>query len=217
MKKIGSYYYLCAMALAILPGCNKKSQGTWDNNTASHDKASLWGGALAQGDSEFGVEEDFIPLQEEDLKAQFADGAVPQPRLSPGEPGSGLPTIDHFRAPDAELAYLFRPVYFNTDDHVLRGKEYVNAIETMAAYLKSHPHTFICVAGHCDERAPEAYNLSLGSRRANYVRTLLVQKGVHPEQIHTISYGKERPISFGHTPQDWAKNRRAEFRIYKKS
>ena len=72
------------------------------------------------------------------------------------------------------------------------------------------------VEGHTDERGPEAYNLSLGTRRANSVRTLLIQKGVDLNQVHTISYGKERPDDNSHTPDAWSKNRRAEFKIYQK-
>ncbi len=90
-------------------------------------------------------------------------------------------------------------------------------MEKVAEYLKSHPNVYLFVSGHCDERGPEAYNLSLGARRANYVRSLLVQKGVNPERVHTISYGKERPADLGHSQDSWSKNRRSEFRIYQKS
>ena len=145
MKKISSYYFLCAAALLVLSACHKKSGGTWDDKMASRERKTLWGEELAAGDATgFGLEEDFIPLQEEDLKSQFADGAVPQPRFSPGEAGSGLPGMDQFRVPDAELAHVFRSLYFNTDDHILRGKEYLSAVESMSAYLKAHANTFIC-------------------------------------------------------------------------
>jgi len=86
----------------------------------------------------------------------------------------------------------------------------------MATYLKAHPHTYVIVEGHCDERGPEAYNLALGTRRAQHVRSLLIQHGVNVDQLHTISYGKEQPEAYGHSPQDWAKNRRAHFKIYEK-
>jgi peptidoglycan-associated lipoprotein len=209
------------MAL-LTTGCNRRSGGVWDDaKTSSHIKGNgreLWGDDLAQNDGKFfgPNEEDFIPLQEEDLKAQFADGAIPQSKLTPGEFGSGLPGIDQFRIPTAALAAIFRNLYFNTDDHILRGKEYLEAISKVADYLKEHRNTYVFISGHCDERGPEAYNLSLGARRANYVRSLLIQKGVDLNQIHTISYGKEKPAEFGHNSQAWAKNRRAEYKIYQK-
>ncbi|PCI91855.1 hypothetical protein COB11_08045, partial [Candidatus Aerophobetes bacterium] len=70
---------------------------------------------------------------------------------------------------------------------------------------------------HCDERASEAYNLSLGTRRAGHIRTLLVKKGVDPNHVFTTSFGKEIPLDLEHNREAWYTNRRAEFKIYKKS
>jgi peptidoglycan-associated lipoprotein len=215
---------LASTASLLLTGC-KNNGSVWDDTRSAttfngKDGRTLWGNV---GESDFASEdligpadEDFIPLQDEDLKAAFADGAIPQPKHSPGEDGSGLPSIEKFFAPSTQLAGIFRTVYFNTDDHVLRGKDYLGTIDKIASYLKEHPNTYVFVAGHCDERGPEAYNLSLGSRRANYVRTLLVQKGVDLNQLHTISYGKEQPAIKGIGQDAWSKNRRAEFKIYQK-
>ena len=50
------------------------------------------------------------------------------------------------------------------------------------------------VAGNCDERGTEEYNIALGQRRANSARDYLVAKGVAGSRITTISYGKDRPI-----------------------
>ena len=86
----------------------------------------------------------------------------------------------------------------------------------MATYLKRHKNTYIFIEGHCDERASEAYNLSLGTRRANYIRNVLIKYGVNPQQIYTASYGKERPEELGHGQKVWAKNRRVAFKIYNK-
>lgn len=207
---------LCGSLCLLFTSCSKKNK-TWDERTGSYkyrNSQSLWGGDGLDGDELAGPSrEDFVPLKDEDLKSQFADGAIPQSKL---ELGSGMPGIDQFRAPTAELASIFRNLQFNTDDHILRGKEYLEAVDRIASYLKSHPQTYIVVEGHCDERGPEAYNLSLGARRANFIRTLLVTKGAGVDQIHTISYGKERPLDLGHASESWSKNRRAEFKIYQK-
>lgn len=200
----------------LITGCSsKKSKGVWEDSNSStaykyKNAQSLWTG---EGGDDFAgpANEDFVPLRDEDLKTQFADGAIPQSKNSPGE--GGIPGIDQFQKPSAEMASLFRSLYFNTDDHILRGQDSLVAIDKMAAFLKDHPQTYIVVEGHCDERGPEAYNLSLGARRANYVRSMLVKKGVNLNQIHTISYGKERPYEVGHNPDSWSKNRRAEFKI----
>ncbi len=218
---------LITLASLVFVGCQKKTGGAWDDDNTTgrymyKNVRSVWGtdndGQLAQNMEDFsGPEEDsFIPLEDEDLKGGSSEIAVAQPKFSPGEAGSGLPGIDHFRNPMGELASVFRTVYFNTDDYVLRGEEYQQVVENVAKYLKAHPDTYVYVTGNCDERAAEAYNLALGSRRANYVRSLLVKQGVDLNQIHTVSYGKEKPAVLGHNSEAWAKNRRAEFKIYRK-
>lgn len=220
MKKL-----LISGALLLLAvGCQKQSGNIWEDNQTgagySHQNAaSLWGNSSSiEGQTALApVDEAFLPLKEEDLKAQFADGAVPQPSSSPGEEGSGLPHMDQFYNPTGALSAIFHPVFFNTDDHILRNKDYLETINHMASYLKAHPGTYLVIEGHADERGPEAYNLALGSRRANYVRTLLVKQGVDLNQIHTISYGKERPFVIGHGPDSWSQNRRAHFKIYQKN
>lgn len=226
MKKKLYFIYFSLTALVFTgSGCQRSSNNVWDQTSSAQQSQN--GRSLWQQESEFSFakleenlfnpsSEDFIPLKDEDLKPQFADGAIPQPKNSPGERGSPIPGIEKFYEPSSAVATAFRSIYFNTDDHIVRGKEYLAALDSTAKYLKEHPNTYVFVEGHCDERGPEAYNLSLGARRANYVRTMLVKKGVNPNQIHTISYGKEKPAIIGHNPDVWSKNRRAQFKIYQK-
>jgi len=69
----------------------------------------------------------------------------------------------------------------------------------------------IYIEGHCDERGTREYNLALGERRANTVKTYMQTKGV-AKNIVTISYGKERPTSMERTESGYAQNRRAEIK-----
>lgn len=209
---------LISLSTFILSSCNRDADGS---SAMRERMKSLWGDnpdAMLASEGFYGPrDDDFIPLQEQDLKSQFADRAIPQPTSIPGDPGSGIPTLDKFREPLAHLATIFKTVYFNTDDHVLRKPEYFQIIDRIAAYMKSHSEMVISVGGHCDERASEAYNLALGTRRSSFVRSLLVQKGIDPERIHTISYGKEHPTDHSHTAIAWSKNRRVEFKLYEKN
>jgi peptidoglycan-associated lipoprotein len=221
MKK--SMYWIGALCVAsfILPACHKQSNDVWGEKGSENNTSALWGNSdeiSSRGDENILAprEEEFIPLKEEDLQTSIADAAIPQPMITPGEEGSFLPGIDRFQIPAGALAAVFHNVYFNTDDHILRGEDHLQAIERMVAYLKDHPNCYLFVEGHCDERGPEAYNLSLGSRRANYIRSLIVQKGIDLNRVHTISYGKEKPLVSGHSSESWSKNRRAQFRIYQR-
>lgn len=224
MKMIRNLTLLaCAFSCIMATGCKKRNGSVWDDqSTAGNYKGnarSLWGNDdLAQDEVFFEPsEEDFISLKDDDLHAQFSDGALPQPKTSPGEKGSIIPGIEGFHSPIGAESAIFKTIYFNTDDHIIREKESLAIVERIASYLKSHPNVYVFISGNCDERGPEAYNLSLGARRANYVRTLLAQKGIDSERLHTISYGKERPVDPRHSQEGWAKNRRTEFKIYQKS
>ena len=72
------------------------------------------------------------------------------------------------------------------------------------------------IEGNCDERGSAEYNLSLGENRAIIVRNYLVQSEIAADRIQTRSYGEEKPAVDGHDESAWAKNRRAEFVIFKK-
>jgi peptidoglycan-associated lipoprotein len=75
--------------------------------------------------------------------------------------------------------------------------------------LRQYPQTSVWVAGNCDSRGTEEYNLALGQRRANADRDYLVAHGIDRTRIETISYGKTRPIDPADTPAAWAQNRNA--------
>jgi peptidoglycan-associated lipoprotein len=80
-----------------------------------------------------------------------------------------------------------------------------------AAWLKSHPSARITVEGHCDERGTVDYNLALGEQRARAVREYLVDLGISPGRLRTLSFGKEKPLDPASNEAAWAVNRRAHF------
>jgi peptidoglycan-associated lipoprotein len=105
---------------------------------------------------------------------------------------------------------LFTPVYFDTDSARIRPGD-MPTLEAVASYMRSNPGVQLIIEGHCDERGTAEYNRALGERRALSAREHLVQYGVDPSRVSTISYGKERPAELGSNEFAWAKNRRCEF------
>lgn len=89
-------------------------------------------------------------------------------------------------------------------------------LEENAMWLKATDEVTIQVEGHTDERGGHQYNLALGERRAKVVLDYLVALGVSESRITMISYGKEKPVSFGHDEDSWGRNRRANFVISSK-
>lgn len=72
----------------------------------------------------------------------------------------------------------------------------------------------IVIGGHTDTTGNAQYNLDLSRRRAEAVKTYLVDRWkVNPAQIKTVGYGKTRPLTPGATEEDQQRNRRVEIRL----
>ncbi|TXD39432.1 OmpA family protein [Lujinxingia vulgaris] len=85
------------------------------------------------------------------------------------------------------------------------------ALETNLRWLRQNPDATILLEGHTDERGTSEFNVALGERRARFVRDYLVQRGIEAERLSTLSYGEEKPVAFGQSEDDFARNRRVEF------
>jgi peptidoglycan-associated lipoprotein len=103
-------------------------------------------------------------------------------------------------------------VFFGYDRYDL-VPEARQTLDLQAEWLNRYPSVTITIEGHADERGTREYNLALGDRRANIVRSYLVGRGVDGNRLQTISYGKERPAVFGSDDQSWAQNRRSVTKI----
>jgi peptidoglycan-associated lipoprotein len=99
-------------------------------------------------------------------------------------------------------------IFFDTDRNTLNPQA-TATLDRQSAWLQQYPQVNVWVAGNCDERGTEEYNLALGQRRANADRDYLVAHGIQRSRIETISYGKSRPIDATSTPEAWAQNRNA--------
>ncbi len=99
-------------------------------------------------------------------------------------------------------------VYFEFNQNNL-SSEAQATLDRQAAWLARYPQVTVQLAGNCDDRGTDEYNIALGNRRANAARDYLVAKGVSADRISTISYGKDRPTATGDDEQSWAQNRNA--------
>lgn len=102
-----------------------------------------------------------------------------------------------------------RIVYFDFDSYVIRP-EFQSLIETHARYLKAVKTRKVAIEGHTDERGGREYNLALGQKRAEAVRSALGLLGVVDSQVEAVSFGKEKPAVPGSDEASMSKNRRAE-------
>ncbi|MDE2090129.1 MAG: peptidoglycan-associated lipoprotein Pal [Gammaproteobacteria bacterium] len=102
-----------------------------------------------------------------------------------------------------------RSIYFDFNSSDVQSQYYA-LISAHGAYLAAHPNMKVVLEGNTDERGTREYNLGLGERRAEAVRKLLLAQGASPDQLKTISFGKERPYASGHDESAWRLNRRVD-------
>jgi outer membrane protein OmpA-like peptidoglycan-associated protein len=122
---------------------------------------------------------------------------------SKGEPANqGCPEIQK------KLNELAKMVYFETAKDVLTP-EAKAPLDEAAAILLEYPQTTLIIEGHTDNVAAKAYNLDLSQRRANRVKTYLIDKGIAASRFtKVIGYGMGQPIADNASPEGRAMNRR---------
>jgi peptidoglycan-associated lipoprotein len=102
-----------------------------------------------------------------------------------------------------------RIIYFDFDSSDIKG-EGTDVVAAHAKYLASHASTRVRLEGNTDDRGSREYNIGLGERRAQAVRSALLLQGATETQLATVSYGAERPAVAGSDEAAWSKNRRVE-------
>ena len=112
----------------------------------------------------------------------------------------------------AQQQFEAENIYFEFDSSALLTAAQ-QTLKRKAEYLRENPQLRVTIEGHCDERGTNEYNLALGDRRSNSAKSFLVDLGIGPGRLTTISYGEERPLDPRHNEEAWAKNRRCEFVI----
>ena len=99
-------------------------------------------------------------------------------------------------------------VFFESDSSELTPQS-IATLDKQAQWLGRYNRYAFTIEGHADERGTREYNIALGARRAQTVRDYLTSRGVSPQRMRTISYGKERPVAVCNDISCWSQNRRA--------
>ena len=103
-----------------------------------------------------------------------------------------------------------RDAFFDYDKYNIRDDARA-ALQADVQFLQQHPNITFTIEGHCDERGSIEYNQALGDNRARSALDFLVQAGISPNRMRTVSYGKEKPACTEHNEECWQRNRRAHF------
>ena len=134
-------------------------------------------------------------------------GGASRPAPAPGP--SAATALPAYLDPNSPVSQQ-RSVYFPFDNAAYRPQDKA-VVELQGQYLLQHPDVHVTVVGNTDERGGSEYNLALGERRAQTVKSALGLLGVKDAQVEAVSYGKEKPKATGHDEAAWQQNRRADF------
>lgn len=146
-------------------------------------------------------------------KPEVTEKEEETPIVKKGEiPPEKLPPEKEVKKAGGELAKIFKNIYFDFDKYDLK-EDAIKTLKEIGDYLRKHSDVKILIEGHCDERGTREYNLVLGEQRSLSARNFLINYGISPKRIYTVSYGEDKPADPRHCEEAWAKNRRCEFKI----
>lgn len=96
--------------------------------------------------------------------------------------------------PDFKPLTLKAETLFDFDKAVLR-EEGKQALNDVVAKMKANPNIeLVMVTGHTDQIGSDKYNQKLSERRANAVKTYMVDQGVEGNRIDTKGMGEKAPV-----------------------
>ncbi len=151
------------------------------------------------------------------MKKNEGEGGVVSETTASGSSEKVDATAMDFSAAGSDSGSIqgLQTLHFEYDKATLTDGEQ-KKLEGNVEWLKKFSTVKMVVEGHCDQRGSNEYNLSLGERRANAVKQMLVKMGVAADRITTTSFGEEKLVVNGEAEEEMAKNRRANFVPVKK-
>jgi outer membrane protein OmpA-like peptidoglycan-associated protein len=85
-----------------------------------------------------------------------------------------------------------------------------NNLDKLVQFLDHNPDRNVEIEGHTDNVGGDEYNQELSQRRADSVRTFLMQKGIGPDRIVASGKGEHQPVSDNDSEGGRQQNRRVE-------
>jgi outer membrane protein OmpA-like peptidoglycan-associated protein len=103
-------------------------------------------------------------------------------------------------------------VLFDTGQSTLKAGAQ-STIDRLAEFLRSSPESTVVIEGHTDSVGGEDYNMQLSQRRADAVRTELLNRNISGDRVTSAGKGESAPIASNDTDAGRQQNRRVEIII----
>ena len=195
MKLIGKRYHWL-FALVLLAGCST----TPDPVDTEQEKSAAEQAALDASGQQY--DENGNPINRMTSEEGSFGGPGGEGANANGLAGQGQSAL-------AEPAHT---IHFGLNSSLVSEEARSILIEN-ARWIKQSGKGEVIIEGHCDERGTREFNLALGQKRADAVKQFLTSQGVDWYRLRTVSFGKEKPVEFGHNERAWSANRRSELRL----
>lgn len=140
------------------------------------------------------------------LRNTAADYAKLRDSLWATRPRPGVPSSA------SALATMKALIHFDHDKSELTDSAKA-ILDDKVPVFRANPAMRIVIVGYASEPGSVAYNLALGTRRAEAAKAYLVARGVDPIRIEIATQGEGQLLVEG--PGEWAdaENRRGQFRL----
>jgi len=137
---------------------------------------------------------------------------APAPAPAPPRPLSEEEIFSKKTVQELNAEMPLADVAFDYDMSLIRDDQRTT-LQKNADYLRRWTSIRVTIEGHADSRGTNEYNLALGERRGNAVKSYLTGLGIAAERMTVISKGEESPLCTEETEGCWARNRRGHFVI----
>lgn len=192
----------------LISGCSKKNVVPPETGLNSDGSTMTDGNDINYPSAGGGFSEDNLPEDGtlDDSTDSYTGGGADDPRHMADQQ-----SVEYKKAHGRSSANLY-PVYFDFDQAGVKPSM-TDVLIQNADYINSIPNANIIIEGNSDERGTNEYNLALGERRAINTQQYLVNLGVDPSRMRTVSFGEEKPLFLGQDEDAYSHNRRVDFGI----
>ena len=88
----------------------------------------------------------------------------------------------------------------------------MSAVEKVKEILMANPNGVVLIQGHASEDGGSEYNMSLSKKRAESVKSKLIELGIDSSRLEVEAYGETQPKGDNSTSVGRANSRRVEFK-----
>lgn len=136
------------------------------------------------------------------------DGVPDNLDKCPNTPAGKKVASDGCPVPECKSVSL--DLEFDTNKSIVKPKDH-GKLKSVAEKLHSFPRSTVVIEGHTDSVGSDIYNMKLSQRRADAVRTFIIdQHGIDAGRLTAKGYGESKPLYSNINENGRSKNRRVD-------